>query len=141
MATILLDLKPTLDSTVIQKKINASHLRSTDILKKILKLSPSQVDLLRTVLTKEEYTDKNILSEKIKALPLIVHAAAPLNEAISTTGGISLNDVNENFELNKLENTFCMGEMLDWNAPTGGYLLQACFSMGVYIAKHLNENN
>jgi uncharacterized flavoprotein (TIGR03862 family) len=141
MATILLDLKPTLDSTVIQKKINASHLRSTDILKKILKLSPSQVDLLRTVLTKEEYTDKNILSERIKALPLIVHAAAPLNEAISTTGGISLNDVNENFELNKLENTFCMGEMLDWNAPTGGYLLQACFSMGVYIAKHLNENN
>ena len=138
-ATILLDLKPTLDIATILKKVNASHLTSTDILKKVLKLSPPQVDLLRTVLTKEEYTNKNILSKKIKALPLIVHSAAPLNEAISTTGGISLNEVNENFELNKLENTFCMGEMLDWNAPTGGYLLQACFSMGVYVAKHLNE--
>ena len=138
-ATILLDLKPTLDSTAIIKKINTSHLKTTYILKKILKLSPPQVNLLKTVLTKEEYIDKNILSKKIKALPLIIHSAAPLNEAISTTGGVSLNEISENFELNKLEKTYCVGEMLNWNAPTGGYLLQACFSMGIYIAKHLNK--
>ena len=90
-------------------------------------------------LTKEEYINKKNLAKKIKALPLIIENAAPINEAISTTGGIPLSEVNENFELKKLKNNYCIGEMLDWNAPTGGYLLQACFSMGASIAKHLNE--
>ncbi len=140
-AIVLLDLKPTLDFEDVLKKIKSSHLKITETLKRKLKLSPSQIHLLKTVLSKEEFTDKNMLSKKIKALPLIVHSAASLNEAISTTGGIALNEVTENFELNKLKNNFCMGEMLDWNAPTGGYLLQACFSMGVYIAKYLNEKD
>ena len=136
---IYLDLKPMFTFTEIVKKINNSHLRTTDILKKILKLSAPQIALLKTVLTKEEYINKNSIEEKIKALPLVIEAAAPLNEAISTTGGIPLNEVNENFELKKLKNNYCIGEMLDWNAPTGGYLLQACFSMGAYVAKHFNE--
>ncbi|MCT4698058.1 NAD(P)/FAD-dependent oxidoreductase [Tenacibaculum haliotis] len=136
---IYLDLKPTLELATIQKKIKDSHLRITDILKKILRLSSPQIALLKTILTKEEYINKNNIAKKIKALPLVIEAAATLNEAISTTGGISLNEVNENFELKKLKNNYCIGEMLDWNAPTGGYLLQACFSMGTYVAKHLNE--
>ena len=138
-ATVYLDLKPMFTFTEVAKKINNSHLRTTDILKKILKLSTPQIALLKTVLTKEEYINKNSIAEKIKALPLVIENAAPLNEAISTTGGIDLNEVNENFELKKLKNNYCIGEMLDWNAPTGGYLLQACFSMGASIAKHLNE--
>ncbi|QXP74571.1 TIGR03862 family flavoprotein [Tenacibaculum sp. AHE15PA] len=136
---IYLDLKPMFTFTEVAKKINNSHLRTTDILKKILKLSAPQIALLKTVLTKEEYINKNSIAEKIKALPLVIESAAPLNEAISTTGGIPLSEVNENFELKKLKNNYCIGEMLDWNAPTGGYLLQACFSMGASIAKHLNE--
>ncbi len=136
---IYLDLKPMFTLTEVAKKIKDSHLKTTDILKKILKLSAPQIALLKTVLTKEEYINKNSIAEKIKALPLIIENAAPLNEAISTTGGIDLNEVNENFELKKLKNNYCIGEMLDWNAPTGGYLLQACFSMGTFIAKHLNE--
>ncbi|WP_064965516.1 aminoacetone oxidase family FAD-binding enzyme [Tenacibaculum ovolyticum] len=141
-ATIYLDLKPMFSVNDVIQKINASQLRTVkDILKKTLKLSTPQINLLKATLTKEEFTNKNILSEKIKALPLIIHSAAPLNEAISTTGGISLNEVNENFELHKLKNNFCIGEMLDWNAPTGGYLLQACFSMAAYTAKHLNDKD
>ncbi|WBX72171.1 TIGR03862 family flavoprotein [Tenacibaculum retecalamus] len=136
---VYLDLKPTLELATIQKKIKDSHLRITDILKKILRLSSPQIALLKTILTKEEYINKNNIAKKIKALPLVIEAAAPLNEAISTTGGIPLNEVTENFELKKLKNNYCIGEMLDWNAPTGGYLLQACFSMGTYVAKHLNE--
>ena len=136
---IYLDLKPTIELATIQKKIKDSHLRITDILKKILRLSLPQIALLKTILTKEEYINKNNIAEKIKALPLVIEAAATLDEAISTTGGISLNEVTENFELKKLKNNYCIGEMLDWNAPTGGYLLQACFSMGTYVAKHLNE--
>ncbi len=138
-ASIYLDLKPMFTQEEVSKKVNNSQLKPTDILKKVLKLSPPQIDLLRTFLTKEEYTNKNILSEKIKALPLTVLSAATLDEAISTTGGIALNEVSENFEFHKLKNNFCIGEMLDWNAPTGGYLLQACFSMGVYVANHLNK--
>lgn len=140
-STIFLDLKPTLNTSDILKKINASNLKLTETLKRKLKLSQPQIHLLKTILTKEEFTNKTILSKKIKALPLIIHSAAPIDEAISTTGGISLNEVSEDFELNKLKNSFCIGEMLDWNAPTGGYLLQACFSMGVHIAKHLNNKS
>lgn len=138
-ATVYLDLKPMFTFNNLLKKIKTSNLRTTDILKRILKLSTSQIELLKTILTKEEYTNKEILAKKIKALPLIIHTAANLNEAISTTGGISLDEITENFELKKLKNTFCIGEMLDWNAPTGGYLLQACFSMGAYVANYLNE--
>ncbi|MEX6626056.1 BaiN/RdsA family NAD(P)/FAD-dependent oxidoreductase [Tenacibaculum salmonis] len=138
-ATVYLDLKPMFTFDDILKKVTSSNYRTTDILKRTLKLSPPQIELLKTLLTKEEYTNKEILVKKIKALPLIIENSAPLNEAISTTGGICLNEINQNFELNKLKNTFCIGEMLDWNAPTGGYLLQACFSMGVYVAKHLNK--
>lgn len=140
-ALIYLDLKPMFSSDEIFKKITASNYSITDILKKVLKLSPVQIDLLKTFLTKEEYLDKNMLAQKIKALPLIIENSAHLNEAISTTGGVSLEQVTENFELKKLKNTFCIGEMLDWNAPTGGYLLQACFSMGVFVADYLNEKN
>ncbi len=138
-ASIYLDLKPMFTQEEVSKKVYNSQLKPTDILKKVLKLSPPQIDLLRMFLTKEEYTNKNILSEKIKALPLTVLSAADIDEAISTTGGINLNEVSENFKFHKLKNSFCIGEMLDWNAPTGGYLLQACFSMGVYVAKYLNN--
>ncbi len=140
-AIVYLDLKPMFTKEEVLKKVNNSQLKPTDILKKVLKLSPPQVNLLITFLTKEEYINKNILSEKIKALPLTILSAAAIDEAISTTGGIQLTEVSENFKLNRFKNTYCIGEMLNWNAPTGGYLLQACFSMGVYLAKYLNDKN
>ncbi|MGB1042335.1 MAG: NAD(P)/FAD-dependent oxidoreductase [Tenacibaculum sp.] len=138
-ATIYLDLKPMLNTDAVLKKLNSSNLKTTPTLKKVLKLSDAQIQLLKFHTTKEEYTNNNTLSQKIKALPLKVVAAANLDEAISTTGGIALQEVSNNFELKKLKNNFCIGEMLDWNAPTGGYLLQACFSMGVALAKYLNK--
>jgi len=54
-------------------------------------------------------------------------------------GGIALNEVDENLQLKKMPNHYAIGEMLDWDAPTGGYLLQACFSMGVSLAEKLNS--
>ncbi|MFQ3305495.1 MAG: putative flavoprotein YhiN, partial [Polaribacter sp.] len=55
-------------------------------------------------------------------------------------GGIDINAVDGNFQLHKIPNQFCIGEMLNWDAPTGGYLLQACASTGVFLAKYFNEN-
>ncbi|MGZ4060932.1 MAG: NAD(P)/FAD-dependent oxidoreductase, partial [Bacteroidia bacterium] len=63
----------------------------------------------------------------------------PIDEAISTVGGIALTEIDSNFQLKKLPANYVIGEMLDWDAPTGGYLLQACFSMGYMLAKKLNE--
>tara|TARA_R110000737_G_scaffold327084_2_gene341114 strand:- start:9229 stop:10416 length:1188 start_codon:yes stop_codon:yes gene_type:complete len=137
-AQIYLDLKPPLTVDRIKEKLEKSKMNTTDSLDKELKLSRPQIDLIKTNVTKEEFINPSLLAAAIKALPLIVLAAAELDEAISTTGGIALDQIDENNQLNKLSNHYCLGEMLDWNAPTGGYLLQACFSMGAHLAKHLN---
>jgi hypothetical protein len=64
-------------------------------------------------------------------LPIKLTGVAPIARAISTAGGIALDELDENFMLNKLPGVFAAGEMLDWEAPTGGYLLQASFATGV----------
>jgi len=83
--------------------------------------------------------DSELLSKQIKRFPLEIMALGPLEAAISTVGGIDLNAVDANYQLHKITNQFCIGEMLNWDAPTGGYLLQACASSGVYLAKYLNK--
>lgn len=140
-AIIYLDMKPRFSLEKVLEKLNNSHLKTTDFLRKELKLSNAQIQLLKFGLSKEEFLSNASLSEKIKAFPLTIDAAAPLDEAISTTGGVSMDAISSNFELNRLKGTYCIGEMLDWNAPTGGYLLQACFSMGVFFASELNASN
>ena len=139
-ATITIDLKPTISVEEIKNIIsNRGNKSITKQLEDNLNLNEIQLALLKSVLTKEEFTSIELLSNKIKNLPLTVVELAPIDEAISTVGGIALSEVDENFQLKRLANNFCVGEMLDWDAPTGGYLLQACFSMGYYLAKNLNE--
>lgn len=138
-ATIYLDLKPSFTEEQVLTKLCDSSLKTTDILRRKLNLSKTQINLLKSSLTKEEFISKLQLSEKIKHFPLQIESAAPLDEAISTTGGISMDSITLNFELKERSNVYCIGEMLDWNAPTGGYLLQACFSIGVFVAKQLNS--
>ena len=139
-ADIFIDFKPTLPLENIHEKIITSTQRSTtDILKKDLKLSASQIDLLKTYLSKTEYLTAEILAKNIKKFPITLENTSEIDEAISTVGGIDLESVSKNFELQNLPNQFCIGEMLDWDAPTGGYLLQACASTGVYLARYLNK--
>ncbi|MGJ8661226.1 MAG: NAD(P)/FAD-dependent oxidoreductase [Bacteroidota bacterium] len=138
-AQIHLDLKPHLTSEQIQKKLLNSSKKLTQSLTEDIKLSRTQVDLLKNELSKDEFLDYAILVSKIKALPLRVISAAKLDEAISTTGGVLLSSVDEKFMLKQIPNQYCIGEMLDWNAPTGGYLLQACFSFGVSLSSTLNS--
>ena len=139
-ATIFIDFKPSLTVENIHSKITLSnHKNTTEILKKELKLSPPIIDLLKISLSKAAYLNIVSLTKSIKSFPLEIVNTASVDEAISTVGGIDLKAVSENFELKKMSNQFCIGEMLDWDAPTGGYLLQACASNGVYLAKHLNK--
>lgn len=139
-ATVFIDFKPSLTVENIHSKITLSnHKNTTEILKKELKLSPPQVDLLKISLSKVAYLNTESLIMNIKNFPLEIVNTASVDEAISTVGGIDLKAVSENFELKKMSNQFCIGEMLDWDAPTGGYLLQACASTGVHLAKYLNK--
>ncbi|MFN8117566.1 MAG: TIGR03862 family flavoprotein [Bacteroidia bacterium] len=139
-AELFIDFKPELSIEEIQNRLeNKGKLSIKDILEKKINLSDTQIQLLKFYTTKEEYNLPKHLSELIKKFSLILKAFAPIDEAISTVGGIDLKEVNENLELKKLPNHYCLGEMLDWDAPTGGYLLQACFSMGKIVADKLNQ--
>jgi uncharacterized flavoprotein (TIGR03862 family) len=139
-ATIFLDLKPSLSFEDLHQKIKESTLKKTsEKLQKEIKLSAAQIGLLKKYLSKETYLNPELLAQNIKKLRIEIAGSALLNDAISTTGGIQLNAVDKNFQFKKLKNQYCIGEMLDWDAPTGGYLLQACFSMGVHLARHLNS--
>ena len=139
-ATIYIDLKPILSEEVLYNRVTKSTFRNTtEILKKELKLSAIQIGLLKNYLPKETFLNPKLLVKYIKKFSLEIVETARLDEAISTVGGISLQAIDENFELKKLSNQYCIGEMLDWDAPTGGYLLQACASMGVFLANHLNK--
>ncbi len=139
-ATIFLDLKPTLPYDDLLEKIRKSTFKKTsETLQKEVKLSPAQIGLLKKYLSKETYLNSELLAQNIKKLPIEITGSALLNDAISTTGGIQLNAVDENFQFKNKNRNYCIGEMLDWDAPTGGYLLQACFSMGMHLARHLNS--
>jgi predicted flavoprotein YhiN len=86
--------------------------------------------LLRECATKADYDDPARLAAAIKALPLKLISPRPLDEAISSAGGVTADALDERLMLKALPGVFCAGEMLDWEAPTGGYLLTACFASG-----------
>lgn len=86
--------------------------------------------LLRECVAPQDFTAPARLGAAIKALPLRLRAPRPIDEAISSAGGVCFEALNQHLMLNALPGVFCAGEMLDWEAPTGGYLLTACFSSG-----------
>lgn len=106
----------------------ASHLQSRAGLKGV------KLALLREVLGADGMKDMTRLAATIKALPLTLTSARPLDEAISTAGGVRFDALDENLQLRAVPRVFCAGEMLDWEAPTGGYLLTACFASGHAVA-------
>jgi predicted flavoprotein YhiN len=75
------------------------------------------------------------LAALLKAVPVRLEGLVPIDRAISTAGGVSLDDVDEHFMLLAKPSTFVVGEMLDWEAPTGGFLLQATFAIAVAAAR------
>jgi len=79
--------------------------------------------------------DTEALAARIKAVPVELNSARGLERAISSAGGVSWDAVDESLQLRAIPDTYAAGEMLDWEAPTGGYLLQACFATGVWAAR------
>lgn len=132
---IRIDLRPDLrPQHVVEKFAKAKRgdtLSST--LRKALGLSPAAIALLYE--HGPPPRDPDQLTNLIKAVPLTLKAPHGIERAISTAGGVSWNAVDEHLQLRGITNTYAAGEMLDWEAPTGGYLLQACFATGVWAAR------
>ncbi|MFT3955833.1 MAG: TIGR03862 family flavoprotein [Piscinibacter sp.] len=99
-------------------------------LKSRLGIDGVKAALLHELLPRETFADPAALAAAIKALPIPLVAARPVDEAISTAGGVRLDALDDRLMLKALPGVFCAGEMLDWEAPTGGYLLTACFASG-----------
>lgn len=145
-AVIHLDLSPNRTEAQLQERLAqprgkrsiSSHLQSK------VGLKGAKAGLLREFVPKADFADPSRLAKWIKALPIPLLAPRPIDEAISTAGGVMFTSLDENLMVKDWPGLFCAGEMLDWEAPTGGYLLTACFASG-YVAGQgvlnwLNEN-
>jgi len=135
-ATLLLDLRPDLsiDALVKRLKVPRKGQSASTFLRKAGGLPPVGVALLREAAPMLP-AEPEELAGLIKAVPLILTGTKTLDRAISTAGGVSFAEVDEHLMLRRMPGVFVAGEMLDWEAPTGGYLLQATFATGVAAAK------
>jgi uncharacterized flavoprotein (TIGR03862 family) len=131
-ATLHVDLLP--DWTAERVRAEVLHPRGSRSLSSHLKsrlgLDGIKSAVLHEVLGKEGVHDGEALARAIKALPLHLLAARPIDEAISSAGGVLFEVLSDDLMCEALPGVFCAGEMLDWEAPTGGYLLTACFASG-----------
>ena len=135
-ATVHIDLQPGRSADFVHAEVArprgsrslATHLKSR------LGIDGVRVALLHELLPREVLANAPRLAAAIKALPLTLRAARPIDEAISSAGGVLFEAMDEHLMLQARAGVFCAGEMLDWEAPTGGYLLTACFSTGAAAA-------
>lgn len=134
-ATISIDFKPDWSEEHIAQLLDKPRGRDSlsNTLRKAVALSPVAIGLLLEDRALSMLSSRG-LAQRIKHYPLLLNATFPLDRAISSAGGIDLSEVTEDFMLKKRAGIFVAGEMLDWEAPTGGYLLQASFSTAVMAA-------
>jgi uncharacterized flavoprotein (TIGR03862 family) len=135
-AELWIDLRPDSSEHELASKLAAVKAgRSlSNVLRKAVLLSPVAINLLRETHGVALPSDPGALAKAIKGSRLLLTGAQPMDRAISTAGGVALEAVDGHLMLRALPGVFVAGEMLDWEAPTGGYLLQVCFSTGVAAA-------
>ncbi|HLV18666.1 MAG TPA: TIGR03862 family flavoprotein [Pseudomonas sp.] len=140
-ATVLLDLLPDRSPEQViaaLSKPRGSHSMAKHLHRQ-LKLDGVKAALLRELTDAATFQAPEQLAQAIKALPIRLVRTRPLDEAISSAGGVPFAELDERLMLRKLPGVFCAGEMLDWEAPTGGYLLTACFATGRAAARGVIE--
>lgn len=131
-AVLRLDLRPDISVEALATRLGSARKGDSraNILRKAARLSPAAVAVLRDAVANALPSEPAALAALIKAVPLQTRALGDITTAISTAGGVAWPGIDGHFMLRKLPGIFCAGEMLDWEAPTGGYLLQACFATG-----------
>lgn len=133
-----IDLRPAQTVDDLAKKFEKSPMGRQSFstyLKKTLHLTPVAINLLREADRNVGSLSPRDLACLIKNVPVTALAPFPIDRAISSAGGIALEALDSNLMLTNLDGVFAVGEMLDWEAPTGGYLLQACFALGLAAGK------
>ena len=140
-ATLHITLRPDLAIEELTVRLSASRGKQaySNFLRKAAHLSPVAIGLLQEAAKTSGVTLSSLapadLARLINAVPINLNGTAPITRAISTAGGIAFDELDANFMIRRLPGVFAAGEMLDWEAPTGGYLLQASFSTGAAAGK------
>ena len=127
---IYLDLLPDQSQSQLAQKLQPSKKQSMSNVWRKAGLDSAKSNLVRELIDKSVWHDPQQLAFQIKNLTIALDGFRPIEEAISCAGGVRENALNENLQLKSNPHVFCCGEMLDWDAPTGGYLLTACFATG-----------
>jgi uncharacterized flavoprotein (TIGR03862 family) len=136
-AVLHVALRPDLDTSELVARLSASRGKQSlsNVLRKAAQLSPVGIGLLQEIAITAGAPLALLSPEKlallINAVPVRLTGIAPLARAISSAGGVAFAELDADFMIRRLPGVFAAGEMLDWEAPTGGYLLQACFATGV----------
>ncbi|MBU6461566.1 MAG: TIGR03862 family flavoprotein [Bradyrhizobium sp.] len=135
-ATLRIGLRPDLDRSDLVTRLSAPRGKQSfsNWLRKTVHLSPVGIGLLQEAAVASGLSLSSLstegLADRINAVPVELTGLAPIARAISTAGGIAFDELDANFMIRRLPGIFAAGEMLDWEAPTGGYLLQASFATG-----------
>lgn len=131
-AELFVDLLPQADEAAIAERLGAAHPKDSisNRLRKAARLDPVKIALLNEVMKGKLPKEPDALARLIKAVPLVLTGTAPIDAAISTAGGVPWEALDDSLQLKAMPGYFCAGEMIAWDAPTGGYLLTACFATG-----------
>ncbi len=140
--TISIDFKPSMSLDQLIEKLMKR--RSKDSwskhIKKMLNLDKDIMNLIKSTLSKDEYFNVITLGQKIKSFEISLSMNTEMDKAISTAGGVKFSEVSTSFRLLKYPNIYISGEMLDWEAPTGGFLIQGCYSISYRILRDILVN-
>ena len=127
---LMLDLLPELNHVQLVQKLKPSKKQSLSNVWRKAGLDAAKASLIRELVPKADWNDPEKLASQIKQLPIALTGFRPIEEAISCAGGVKREALTAHLQLKQQPQIFCCGEMLDWDAPTGGYLLTACFATG-----------
>ncbi len=133
-AKINLDFQPARSKAELYELLQKRKDSATNHLRK-LGIRDAKLALFKTLTSKEQMQDIKKLPNLLKALPITLTGHSPIDQAISTAGGLSFSELNDSLMLTQKPGVFCAGEMLDWEAPTGGFLLTACFAGGLVAGR------
>lgn len=134
-AMLYVDLMPHISQNHLISRLTPSGKQTLSNTWRKAGLDHIKGSLIRESLSKEKWNDASSVATYVKNYPLKITGMQPIEGAISSAGGVKRDALDRNLMLHALPNVFCAGEMLDWDAPTGGYLLTGCFASGVYAAR------
>ena len=144
-ATLMIALRPDLDTAALTTRLSGTRGKQSlaNFLRKAAQISPVGIGLMQEAAIASGRPLAALspaeLAHLVNAIPIQLTGVAPIDRAISTAGGIAFDELDEHFMLHKLPSVFVAGEMLDWEAPTGGYLLQASFATGAAAGRGVLE--